>query len=117
MAGEDIVVANIAKIYERRRAALYALAVEYAAKAINSFRIKQRNGTFWSNQTGIARDTMFTQAFTESDVIGFLMAHMVEYGVYLELANNGVHEAIRPTMMIYAPLFIKAAKELFKDAA
>ena len=117
MAGEEKVIQNLKAIYNRRRAALYALAVEYAAKAINSFRVKQRNGAFWNNQTGIARDTMFTQAFIESNVVGFLMAHMVEYGVYLELANNGIHEAIRPTMMIYAPQFIKAARALFKDAA
>jgi len=112
---EKEVFRNIQNIYIKRRIVLYALALEFAAKALRSFYIKQRSNTFWHNKTGQARDTMFTRAFIESNVVGFLMAHMVDYGPKLETANNGIHQAIRPTMNIYVPLFIYAAKKLFAD--
>jgi hypothetical protein len=114
---EQKVIANIKEIYRKRRAALYALSLEYAAKALRSFYLKQRGGAFWKNRTNTALNTMFTRAFIEGDVIGWFMAHAVEYGPYLELANDGLHEAIRPTVMIYFPQFIRAAKKLFSDAA
>lgn len=114
---EDVVAKNIGLIYERRRAALYALCLKYAGAAINKFRADQRSGRFWNNRSGTARDTMFTDAFIEGDVIGWFMAHMVEYGPYLELANNGRHQAIRPIIAEFLKPFLDDVEKLFKDAA
>jgi hypothetical protein len=41
------------------------------------------------------------------------MAHGVEYGPYLELANNAQNQSILPIMSKYAPLFIEAVKKLY----
>jgi hypothetical protein len=107
------VVKNITSIYDRRKAAIYALALRYAAMAINEFRDRQGTGEFWTNQTTTALKTMFTKAFIDGDAVGFLMAHAVEYGPYLELANNGQNQSIIHIMGKYAPMFIDAVKKLY----
>ena len=112
---EKAVAQNIKLIYDRRRGALYALCLKYAGAAINKFRADQRGGRFWNNQSGAARDLMFSNAFVEGDVIGWFMAHAVEYGPYLELANNGKYQAIRPIMNEFIVPFDDTLKILEKE--
>lgn len=108
---------NIEDIYRKKEAALYALCLNYAALALQYFRSAQGGGRFWRNQTNQAMDRMFTDAFRDSKFIGWLMSHGVSYGVYLELANDRRHEAIRPVIQRYAGRFIAAAKRIYSDAA
>jgi hypothetical protein len=90
---------NIPSIFERKIAAGYALCQDEALRTIQDFRNEQAGGAFWNNRTYQAMDRMFTQPFKEDAAIGFIMAHGVQYGVYLELANNRKHQAIRPMIM------------------
>lgn len=108
---------NINSIYDRRRAAVYALCLRYAHLVLRQFRDLQRYNAFWQNQTGQARDTVFSKAYIEENVIGFFLAHAVKYGVYLELANDRVHEAIRPIIRQFAGSFYKDLKRIYSDAA
>lgn len=105
---------NIRKIYETRKAQLYALSLFYAAKALNDFRAKQAQNTYWQNQTFTAVDTVFSNAFQSNNEIGWFIAHAIEYGPYLELANDGQNAALRPTVLLFAQPFIKDAQELYK---
>jgi len=43
------------------------------------------------------------------------MAHGVQYGVYLELSNDGKNAAIKPTMNKWVPLFLTAVRSLYSD--
>lgn len=118
--GAEQVNANIANIYLRRRAALYALSLLYAGLAITYFRQQQPSGpgiqgAYWKNETSVAADSMFTEPFIDKDEIGWFMAHAVEYGPPLELANNGRNQAIRPIIQGIAGRFFERAKELFVD--
>ena len=113
MATGKQVSANIINIYNRRKIAVYAISLKYAALALNYFRQHQRQGEYWQNQTGVARDTVFTDAYVEDNIVGWFIAHMVEYGPYLELSNDGKHQAIRPVMEMFAPMFIRDVKELY----
>jgi hypothetical protein len=105
---------NILSIYQRRKIKLYALATSYAGKAINIFRREQGEQTFWTNQTNDAYKRMFAKQFARDDEIGFFLSHGVEYGIYLELANDRQFEAIRPIMMSLAPQFIKDARKVIE---
>lgn len=109
------VAENVRKLYEIRKAKLYALAISYAARALNIFRQEQGEQTFWENQTNQANSRMFAKAFVNKSDIGFFMSHGVLYGVYLELANDRKNEAIRPIMMVLAPQFLKDAKEVINS--
>ena len=115
--GRDInnVKTQIRGIYDRRRAALFALSLRYAGLALQFFRAQQSTGRYWENQTNTALNAMFSDAFQSGDVVGWFLAHGVQYGVYLELANDRRHEAIRPIVAMFAPRFIQDVKELFGD--
>lgn len=105
---------NIKEIYNRRLIALYALSLDFAARAIREFRTRQSGGEFWENRTRQALDRMFADGFYdfEQSIIGWFMAHGVEYGPYLELANDRRHAAIVPIVEQFADAFFKAAKEI-----
>ena len=110
---------NIKGIYERRKAAIYALALDYAALAINYFQLVQppvpgSNGLFWTNRTGQAAARMFTNAEMTANAISWFMAHGVQYGVYLELANDRRYAAINPIIQRYASRFIQDVYKLYR---
>ena len=113
MADVPTVKKNISEIYLRRRAALFALAGNNALEALLLFKRAQAQNTFWKNESNDAMNTMFTKPIQRGNIIGFRMAHFMLYGLYLELANDRRHEAIRPIISIQAKIFFKQAKELY----
>lgn len=117
----DIVRAQkgILAIYARRKVIVQQLCSYYASKALEAFRrqqtSKQLSGTFWTNQTVTARNTVFSGVEAYKQFYGFFLAHKMQYGIYLELANNAKHEALRPIVLSLYNDFEKDLKELFGD--
>ena len=109
MLGIDLIKNGMRKHFDRKTIATIALCRYYAAKALEEFRRKQPSFQFaegfWINRTTIARNSVFADSFTDSDAVGFFLAHAVGYGVYLELANNRKHESLRPVIESVMPLF------------
>lgn len=108
---------TVKDIFDRRVAALYAEAQRLAAEALAELQDQQRDNQFWNNETFQALQRLFADAFQDDDAVGFFLAHGVEYGVYLELANNRQNEALRPMIEKYALKFKLFAQELFGSAA
>ena len=106
------VIQRTKAIYGQKSVKLYALSLSYAGKAINMFRSFQDGNVFWDNQTDQAMRRMFSNAFIDSQSVGFFLSHGVEYGVYLELANDRQNEAIKPIIDILAPKFFQEARAL-----
>lgn len=113
--GIAVVKAMTAEIYIRKRRAAVALCLYYAGLVLQSFRQRQANNRFWTNRTRTAVNTVFSEAIDEKGVIGFFLAHAVEYGVYLELANDRKHEAIRPVVMSFYARFMRDLGEIYVD--
>ena len=109
------VAENIKKIYERRVVAVFALAGNNALQALLRFKRAQSQNTFWKNETSDALNRMSTKPFKRGTLIGFRMTHGIFYGIWLELANEGRHAAIRPIIGIQAKIFFKEAKALYSD--
>ena len=114
--GIEKVKQNIPKRFEDRKVKIYALSLSYAAKAINRFRAQQDSDVYWDNQTGQAKQRMFSNAFIqkgiEDETIGWFLSHGVEYGVYLELANDRQNEAILPIVQVFAEQFFRDVRAL-----
>ena len=111
---------QLAAIYQRRRAAVYALCLGFAGYALAAFRERQpmgsgNGGKYWENQTGVAAAEVFSDAFSESDEIGWFLAHGVEYGVYLEIANDRQNEALRPIVEEFFPKFMAQVRAIYAD--
>jgi len=113
MSNEAVVKANIHAIYARRKLATIALCKYYATLVIKDFRAEQTAEKYWVNRTFFARDLMFSKQFIEADAVGFFLSHGVEYGVYLETANNGQNAALEPTVNKFLPQFRKDMKSLW----
>lgn len=107
---------NIEAAFQRKRAAVYALCLHYSALALKYFRAEQERNRFWTNRTGLAKDTVFSGAFKEGqDIIGWFMAHTLQYGVHLELANDRKYEALNPVIKVFYPLFRDNLEKLYAD--
>jgi hypothetical protein len=109
---------RIRSIYDVRRAQIYGISLQYAAMALRDFQIQQRIsphsfGNFWNNQTAQAAARVFSRAFKDERSVGWFLAHGVFYGVYLELANDRKHEALRPIVQQYAEKFLKDIRKLY----
>lgn len=103
---------NIRGVYGRRRIALITLCIQYAGKALQLFRVRQRGNQYWNNQLYIAMNTVFSNPYITTDVVGFYISHLVEYGVYLELANNRKHEALWPIVKELEDEFLEKVERL-----
>ena len=106
------VTRNIEQIFQRRRIALYMLSLDYSARALQDFRSKQAQDTYWINRSFTAVDTVFAEPFFDGNTVGWFIAHLQEYGIYLELANDGRYQALRPIINENAKPFLNAAKKL-----
>ena len=122
---------NLEAIFARKRAAVLALCLAYAGKILAEFRAQQMTGAgggkwidryndqgkgrYWHNQTEVAAKTVFTDAYIDGEDLGFFIAHMVDYGVYLELANDRRHEALRPIIEKAYPAFRRDLEAIYAD--
>jgi hypothetical protein len=103
----------------RLKASLEALALAHLGAMLAHFHSVQpgqqgKTGRFWTNQTGQTAARVFGEVFTDDKSVGFFMAHGVEWGIYLEKANNRQNESLRPMIEIYGNSYIIAVRELMK---
>lgn len=107
------VTAKIIGIYARREASAFALAQSFAIRSLNTFRKNQSNGKYWQNRTQQAFQRVFSNAFKDATGLGFYLAHGVDYGIYLELANNRKNAALKPITSGIAIAFVRSLKKLY----
>jgi hypothetical protein len=107
LIGLPNVLSNIRGTFERKVATTYALCLEYAARAEAYFKNEQAGNRWWTNRSGQARDRMHGGAEKSALFLSWFLAHGVQYGTYLELANDGRYQAIRPVINYFLPEFKK----------
>ena len=101
------------------RPSIEALALAHLGAMLEHFHQVQpsgqgKTGRFWTNRTGDAESRVFGEVFSTDEAIGFFMAHGVDYGIYLELANNRQNESLRILIEIYGNSYILSVRELMK---
>lgn len=113
---EDVekVKKNIRAIYKRRIEATVALSEYYAGVALQEFRKEQSGNAFWTNRTRTAVNTVFSGKIEETNFTGFFLAHAVEYGVYLEMANDRKYEALRPVVSSLVQKYKKDLRRIWE---
>jgi hypothetical protein len=110
------VKAEITKILARRKNSLFALCRKYATEVEEYIKDTQTagEGEWWTNQSGEAIKQITGFTMKSDDYAGWGVAHQVEYGVYLELANNRDHAVLLPTIQKYTPQFLADAKKIWE---
>lgn len=100
----DNLVDGIARIDKKAIAALDMFA-STKSKEIEAYAKINRP---WTDRTGAAKMLLSSYVEDLPDKIRIALAHGVEYGIWLELANDGNYSIIRPTINAKSP-------EVFKD--
>lgn len=70
----------------------------------------------WEDRTGEARDGINAQAMNDNGVVIMMLSHTVDYGVWLELIQNGRFAVIMRTLEEEAPRLIDNAIRRIKYA-
>ena len=114
MPGGDEVIRNLKDWAERRRVAIVALAQDWAG----TLEARAKKNAPWKDRTSNARNGLFGEAeisgFWRDEVL-IKLAHSVEYGVFLELANDGKYAILKPTLDAAIPEIYATYEKLWKD--
>jgi hypothetical protein len=87
----------------------YIAAIRRGIRALADRRAPEieawmKSNAVWTDRTGNARQTLNTEVEQVSlDMVQIILAHGVEYGIYLELANAGNYAIITPALDYWGP--------------
>ena len=112
MSGSAQVIKNLYAWANMKKAGLEGLAKTSAA----GMQTYARQNRPWKDQTGNARAGLNGGSFWQNPFcILIYLAHSMEYGPYLELANSSKNEILRPTVEKFAPEIHKNAKRIMEQ--
>lgn len=83
-----------------------AEAMQQGAEEIEAYA---RFNAPWTDQTGAARDGLTATVRVEGGQVILELSHTVEYGIWLELIQNGAYAIIMPTLEVLGPKVIQDA--------
>jgi hypothetical protein len=111
---------NIEAAFKRRKNAALVLCKKYALVAQQQLLEHQgteqlQEGAFWTNRTSLAVKGIVPLTDQDDQSVYFGLAHTMEYGKYLELANNREHESLRPVLRSVLPDFMQEVRKLYED--
>lgn len=67
----------------------------------------------WTDRTSNARSGLAANAVQETEsLFHIIMTYSVDYGIYLERANDGKYATIIPTLPVYGPKVIKTCTKI-----
>ena len=79
---------------ERARRAAWVTAQSMAPEVENYMKVNAP----WTDRTSNARNGLAARAYREGTEIGIVCFHQVEYGIWLEIKNEGRYAIIQPTI-------------------
>lgn len=65
-----------------------------------------KENAFWQDRTGNARQTLYTDVVTALHEVVLLMAHGMDYGIYLETMGVGVYAIVGPALDVWLPVIL-----------
>lgn len=75
-----------------------AAALMYAETAASDLEAYMKSHRVWTDRTGMAKARLSGSAHEVAEGIRIALAHGVEYGIWLELANEKQYAIIGPTI-------------------
>lgn len=81
---------------------VHAVVLSYAPRIENWMKAN----ALWTDRTGNARQTLYTQVIPALTEVVLLMGHGVDYGIHLELRNAGKYAIISPAIDHWAPIIM-----------
>jgi hypothetical protein len=104
----SVIVAGLESYEKRLLAAVFSLA-EYFAARMQAYA--QQNAP-WTDRTTNARQGLRAKAIQTATAVVIVLATTVEYGKWLELANQGRFATLLPTLETHYPQILAALRRL-----
>jgi hypothetical protein len=111
MAGSEAVIKNMYNWAFMKQAGLEAIARTAGASMQGYARV----GARWKNRTSHARQGLRGGMYKEDKDIFSYIAHSVDYGIFLELCNDGKYAILLETRDKFAPEVKKQAERIMKQ--
>mgnify|MGYP000925125239 CR=1 FL=1 len=112
MNGLDTVMKNLKEFTPKLKAALLLDAQVIAAE----MEIWSKDNAAWTDQTTHARQFLkATVKWTNTNTLMVALSHGVDYGIYLELANEGKYAILERSIQEFAPKFIEDWKKIIQE--
>lgn len=111
MPGGDEVIRNLQDWAERRRAAVVALAEEWAGTVEG----RAKENASWKDRTANARNGLRGETVVKRDEVLIALAHSVDYGIFLELARDGRYAILKPTLDAAVPEIYRTYERLWRE--
>ncbi len=111
MPGADEVLRNLENWAYKRRSAVIAMAKNWAGELEG--RAKQ--GAPWTDRTTNARNGLRGEVAVGTNEVKIVLAHSVDYGVFLEIANDGKYAILKPTLDAAVPEIYRTYEQLWKE--
>ena len=100
---------NIDKMSEK----FGAVILMYAATKASEIESKMKTNRPWTDRTNMAKVTLKAKVSQlNKDVVRITLAHGVDYGIWLELANGKNYAIIAPTVREEGPRIIQDLNDL-----
>lgn len=71
-----------------------------------------KQNAVWIDRTGNARNSISSVDMSNGDVIKFYLTIGVDYGIWLELCNDGKYRILQPTFTIFEPQIMNQLKKV-----
>jgi len=110
MEGMDKVFRNLDRYVDKMLGLIYMVAQNHAAE-IEAFA---KSTATWTDRTGHARQSLQGTAQQNEIATILRLAHGVEYGKWLELANSGKYAIVYPTIEADVESFLDDVKEAIR---
>lgn len=94
----------LVRLTDRYTAQLVALAILVFQRRAPEIETWMKVNAPWTDRTGNARQRLFTRVVASPEEVMLVMAHGVEYGIYLETGNLGAYAIVGPAVRAFAPI-------------
>lgn len=99
---------SLSKNLDKMGEKLGALVLMYSATKAQELESKMKVNRPWTDRTGMAKATLSARVSQPDEkTIRITLAHGVEYGIWLELANEQRYAIINPTIQQEGPKLIE----------
>lgn len=104
---------DLSKNLDKMSVKLGALVLMYAATKASEIESKMKQNRPWTDRTNMAKMMLSAKVSQPNDdTIRITLAHGVEYGIWLELANEKNYAIIEPTVNEEGPRIVQDLDDL-----
>lgn len=106
----EVLGRNVGDYVNRVLAAVFDLATYFAAR-IEAYA---KANAPWTDRTGNARQGLTARAFKTATAVTLMLWHSMEYGIWLEVKNDGRFAIILPTLEAHYGSYMQAIERLLR---